>query len=208
MVRIAVYVNEEGMVATIKEKGSVRVYEKNDTTWVMENEIPCSIDFETGILNVRNGITSMLQSITDCKIFAALEISGQLYYLLESYGYSSYEIDGEPEQYLESILHTETEEINRAMMEQEVRTPIIKPEPTGQSGVYTINLRKAMAMDLTISSKKILKPLLQEGRFDVLEVICDHVPRWFETDLKASGFDIVITNLCANEYKVVITKNL
>lgn len=206
MVKIAVYVNANGKAATIKENGVVKIYEKNDSTWVIVNEISCSIDFQAGILKVRNEIATMLESITDCKIFAALEISGQLYYLLESYGYSSYEIDGEPEQYLVSILQSETEEINRSRKKQEVQAPMIKPEPTGDSGVYTINLRKALAMDLTISSKMLLKPFLQEGKFDSLEVICDHVPRWFETDLKASGFDVAITNLCANEYKIVITR--
>lgn len=206
MAKIAVLIDKEGMTISIKEKGSVRIFEKNGDSWAIIDEIPCSINFSSGLSEVRKELTELLQKIKDCKIFVATEISGQLYYLLESYGYSSYQIDGKPELYLESVLQAETAEMNRIITEKDIPTSEIKPEPTGDPGVYSINLRKALAMNLDTSSKKILKPFLQENKFEVLEVICDHVPRWFEPDLKAIGFDITILNLCENEYKVIIMR--
>ena len=89
MEKIAVFINTEGITASIKEKRSVRVYTKNSNSRIIPNEIPCSIHFALGISAVRTEIANLLNKITDCRIFAATEISGQLYYLLESNEFTS-----------------------------------------------------------------------------------------------------------------------
>jgi Fe-only nitrogenase accessory protein AnfO len=209
MEKIAVYVSTTGVTDSIKEKGTVRIYAKNINSWIITKEIPCCIDFSAGLPEARKEITKLLHNITDCSIFAAAEISGQLYYLLEANGYSSYETEGEPEQYLDSILEAEQEEASTRMSKDSASTAkIIQPEPTGQPGVYSINLRRALVMNPSLSSKMILKPFLFENKFDVLEVLCDHVPRWFETDLNVLGLNLMINHLCENEYKITITRKV
>jgi Fe-only nitrogenase accessory protein AnfO len=207
MKNIAVYVNTTGIIASIKEEGTVRIYTKNLNSWTITKEIPCSINFSAGLSEVRKRIAELLQNITDCRIFAATEITGQLYYLLEANGYASYETEGEPEQYLDSIMNTELEEISNCVTkENEGTTAMMQPEPTDQPGVYSINLRKALATNPSLSSKMLLKPFLTKNEFDMLEVLCDHVPRWFETDLNVLGLNVVITRLCENEFKIMIKK--
>lgn len=208
MNRIAIYTNAAGITSSIEEKGVVRIYLKNNNEWKIIDEQPCNIDFSTGLTEIKKSINDLIEKLTDCKVFVATAISGQLYYLLEAKGFNSYEAAGEPECYLDSILENEmSESCQSTIMKNEVHTSNITPEPTDQCGVYFLDLKKALATNPALSSKKILKPFLQDKKFDVLNVHCDHVPRWFETDLKSMGLNSTTNKLSENSYQISITVN-
>jgi len=208
MKNIAVYVNDSGVTSSITSKGSIRIYAKADITWKITDEIPCGIDFTSGLAQVRRNITEIIIKLTDCKVFVAAEIYGQLYYILEANHFNSYEAAGEPELFLDSILENELSETQNASSALSDAAPAsIEPEATDQCGIYTIHLKKVLALNPELSSKKVLKPFLQEKKFEVLEVLCDHEPRWFETDLKAMGLSSTAHKTAENEYRISITPN-
>ena len=125
--------------------------------------------------------------------------------MLEVNGFNSYEAEGDPELYLDFILENELIEAAKRMKKiTQAPEPSIIQELEDQTGVYFIDLRKALAMNPTLSSKKIIKPFIQEKKFQILEVVCDHVPKWFDTDLKALGLNYTVIKLSANEYKVTM----
>lgn len=206
MYKIAVVVNSKGYTTTITEPGILRVYTKVLDTWNIIKEFPYSIDFSQGIAVVKRNIAEVLKKLEDCKIFVAAEVSGQLYYILEVNGFTSYEAEGDPLSFLDSMYNNELLEEAKPPKEKETASEV-KPILTDQCGVYLINLGKALFENSDLSSKKILKPILQEGKFEVLNVYCDHVPRWFDTDLKAMGFSQEISKLTEKEYQIKIRKN-
>ncbi len=203
MNKIAVYVDKKGITSSIAERGTVRIYSKIADCWSITKEHPCVIDFASGITVVRRELSALLTQLEDCRIFVAAEISGQLYYLLESRGFQSYEAAGVPEDYLDSVLRNVLEDAAANTSPEEADDKLLIDGR--QKGMYSINLRKALAMNPATSSKKLLRPILKEKKFKTLEIFCDHVPRWFESELGTLGLSFTVDKLSENEYKVLIT---
>ena len=60
------------------------------------------------------------------------------------------------------------------------------PAPIGdpELGHYLINLSDILRDNSALNSREVLIPALEERIFRRLEIICDHVPRWFYDELR------------------------
>jgi Fe-only nitrogenase accessory protein AnfO len=206
MKAMAIFLNSEGLTAALEEAGSIRVYTKNSTndSWEISEEFAFSLLESSSILELRNLISSMIQRIGDCRIFVAREVAGQLYNVLEANRFTIYEVEGKPEQFLDSILASEAEE-TRKSIEKSKQVTECYPEKTNLEGVYYINLQVAMSADPNLTSKKILLPFLMKKDFKVLEVICDHIPKWFDVEFEKLGLNSTSSKFRENDYKVIIS---
>ena len=206
MKSISIFLNKEGNTAAPNEEGIVKVYTYNDTSnsWSITNEIDFSLLKTTSIISLRSTISEMIESLGDCKVFVAKEVVGQLFSVLEANGFNIYEAEGKPEQFLESIFASEIEESKRALnVDQESVIP--HPIETETKGKYFIDLKEVLSSYPDLSSKKVLLPFLSSRNFKALEIICGHVPKWFDYEFKLKGFQYDISKLEDNKYKVVIS---
>jgi len=96
------------------------------------------------------------------------------------------EVEGKPEQFLNSILATEIKESENSV-QKTAQPSIYYPEKTDVEGSYFLNLEAALNSDPNLTSKKILLPFLKSKDFKSLEVICDHIPRWFNEEFENQG---------------------
>jgi Fe-only nitrogenase accessory protein AnfO len=66
------------------------------------------------------------------------------------------------------------------------RSDIPAPAPVGdpQLGHYLINLSGILAGNPALNSREVLIPHLEGNSFQKLEIICDHIPRWFYNELR------------------------
>lgn len=205
MKSVAVFVNSKGLTASPKEEGVIRVYTQvpGINAWEVTKEFEFSLIKSASIAEIRGTILNMVQRIGNCRIFAAREVAGQLYSFLEAGRFSIYETEGRPEQFLEAILSSEEE--NSRSTEKSTPPPPTFPEKTGIEGTYFIDLKAALAADSALTSKKILLPFLSAGDFKALEVLCDHVPRWFDSEVEKQGLISTVSKLDESTYKVVIS---
>ena len=199
---ISVYVNEEGVSAASGEKGSIRVYQRMDHKWNVALEMEFNTAHVKSIAEARRTILEMVQKLEGCKVFVAREVVGQLYYVLEANGFECFEAEGYPEEFLDSIWEAFKEEQNEKHEVQEI--PVSHIEKKEKEGCYFLNLKKALNLDCNLSSKKLLLPFLRGKDFIELEMICDHLPRWFEQELKVLELKSEVVKLKENEYKVVV----
>lgn len=206
MISVSVFINSKGITATPTEEGFVKIYNYDTDTKVWE----ASENFEFSLLNsssipeMRKTILDLVQKLGNCRIFIARSVVGQLYSVLEANRFHIYEVDGKPEQFLDSILTYEEEEAKCSATEfTEPQIPC--PQKTDVPGTYTINLKNALNSTPGLSSKKILLPFLASGNFKVLEIICDHIPKWFDSEFNYKGLSSTITKLNEFEYKVTIS---
>lgn len=206
MKSISTFINLEGFTSTLKEDGIIRVYTHNPNTnsWEVTKEFEFTLSQSTSISAVRSEILSMVQKIGDCRIFAAREVAGQLYSVLEANGFNVYETEGKPEQFLDSIWASEEKE-NRNSPEKTGPHASTDPKETDVPGTYSINLKAVLNTNPNLTSKKILLPFLASRNFKVLKVICDHVPKWFDDEFEKQGLHSTVSKLDENEYKVVIS---
>ena len=68
------------------------------------------------------------------------------------------------------------------------RGDIPLPAPVGdpKQGHYLINLSDILRDNSALNSREVLIPALEEPSFQKLEIICDHIPRWFYNELRTS----------------------
>jgi Fe-only nitrogenase accessory protein AnfO len=205
MKSIAIFLNSEGLTSSLEEAGLIRVYTQNfkNDAWEVTKEFAFSLLTSASILELRNTISDMIQSIGDCRIFVAREVAGQLYSVLEANLFSIYKVRGKPEQFLDSISALEDEANNRSL--EKSQPSWCYPEKIDDQGTYYLNLQAALNADPDLTSKKILLPFLTKKDFKVLEVVCDHLPKWFDDEFKKHGLLSTSSKFQENEYKVIIS---
>jgi Fe-only nitrogenase accessory protein AnfO len=210
MISVSVFINSKGITASPTEEGFVKIYKYDTDTkvWEVSEIFEFSLLSCSSIPEMRKTILDLLQKLGNCRIFIARSVVGQLYSVLDANRFHIYEVDGKPEEFLDSILRYEEDEAQA--LDTEITEPQIPcPQETDIPGTYTINLKNALNSAPGLSSKKILLPFLTSSNFNILEIICDHIPKWFDSEFNYKGLSSTITKLNEFEYKVTIsTSNL
>jgi len=197
---IAVLLNNNGEMTSWLDNGIVKLYKRTSNEWIELKSLPYSISTSCNIVSLRKNLLELIEKLDDCRIFVAKEVSGLLFSILDSYSFDIYELNGIPDIFLYSILISqEKHQMEKSQKEELLFTSQSAnkffPEIIDKHGNYTIDLKKLLQADATLTSKKILIPFLEKEKFKSLEVIFDHVPKWFEKDLPKMGYDFDITTL-------------
>jgi Fe-only nitrogenase accessory protein AnfO len=76
--------------------------------------------------------------------------------------------------------HMEAQRLRHAP--KDLGQSIPQPLPVGDVafGQYQFNLAEVLQKNPTLNSREVLIPFLEKRAFQKLEIICDHLPRWFE----------------------------
>ena len=197
---IAVLLNNNGETSSWLDNGIIKVYKKTNEEWIELKSLPYSVSTNINIISLRKYLSELVEKLDNCRIFVAKEVSGLLFSILDSYCFDIYELNGIPDIFLDSILISQEKHQMEKLQKEELLLASHSenkffPEIIDKHGNYTINLKKLLQADATFTSKKILIPFLEKEKFKSLEVIFDHVPKWFEKDLPKMGYDFDITTL-------------
>jgi hypothetical protein len=72
-----------------------------------------------------------------------------------------------------------------------------------------VDLRDVMAHKTTLNSKELLLPFFQSTPFRQLEIICDHIPCWFQSELSILGLRANVESSDGGQMKIHVTgKNI
>lgn len=189
---IAVLLNNDGETCSWLDSGTIKLYKKRNEEWMELKSLEYSISNNSNIISLRKSLSQLVEKLDGCKVFVAKEVSGQLFSILESFFFNIYELNGIPNTFLDSVLISEEKLRREEFLLASQATNKFFPEKIDKYGNYTIDLKKLLQEDGTISSKQILIPFLKEEEFESLEVVCDHVPKWFDRDLSSMGYNFHI----------------
>lgn len=175
---IAILVNADGKTSLFTENGTIKVFLKDNSGWHLVREKEYIVEDLSDGNALRNCLSGVGVWLNDCKVLIVKCIRGIHYLALERFQISMLEIDGYPEDFLKHIedctKHKRTEE--------KVPTEAIAIHER-QPGYYYIDLKDVMSGKTSYSSKQVLLPFFNEQEFIQLEVICEHVPKWFDKEL-------------------------
>lgn len=202
---IAVILNDNGETCSWKDNGVVKLYKKDCDGWIAIKSIPYCIPSNCSINTLKIFFSELLMHLNGCKIFIAKEISGLLITILESHNFNSYELSGIPDIFLDSILISEKKiREEKFFLDSQIIT-CFSPQQIDTLGNFTINLKNLLNLNQNISSKQILMPFLKNEKFTSLEVICDHVPKWFDKLLSDIGYIFNIKSTTDGIISVIIS---
>ncbi|TCK97783.1 Fe-only nitrogenase accessory protein AnfO [Natranaerovirga hydrolytica] len=204
--KIAVFLSDKGHTIPFDKEGIVKIFEKNKHIWTVYKEIPFEVDKSKGIQGVRQQIKEIVNLLEKSHAVVAAKVTGLPYTILEMEGYNIWEIEGKPNEFLEYVLEEEQKESLKEKDGSKESVVISMPQKINTNGDYYINLKEEQEKNSAVTSKQLLLPFLKKAIFYQLEVICGHIPPWFEKEFESLGLDKEVEKINDNEYKVMITR--
>jgi len=204
--KIAVFSGENNRLTTVFDPCTVKVMEKIDDKWHATREISVFLDMKNGIADFRNNISNFVSAIKDVNVILAAEVSGIPYKVFDQEGFDICECEELSIDFLDKILEAKNNQEVRceAYDVGEVNTEPVESEIVGN---YVLDLKKLFANKTSLTSKQALLPFLKHTPFHMLEVLCSHVPLWFDLEFEKLSLNKEITKISENDYIVKIYKN-
>lgn len=203
-VDIAVYVSGNGETASLYDKGKIVVYRKKSGQWSILREKEFILGNCMGISVLREKMAEVLEFLNGCQVYAGLSVAGLPYYELERAGYSVWELEGKPLEFLDSVLAEEEESHDENNNSEKNNA---KPAPVEISnGYYRISIKEIQENNTGVTSKQALLPFLRRGKFNSLEILCNHVPPWLQAELMGGGYSGEIEKNDCKEVKIILSR--
>lgn len=203
-VNIAVYVDGNGETASLYDKGKIVVYRKKRGGWSVLREKDFILDKSPGIKELRKKMAEALEFLNGCRVFVGLSITGVPYYELEKSGFSVWEFEGRPLEFLDYVL-AEEEERHGQIKNKEKNNLMLAPVET-LNGYYRISIKEIQENDTGITSKQVLLPFLRKGKFNSIEILCNHVPPWLQAELMGGGYSGEIEKIDQKEVRIILSR--
>jgi len=199
---IAVFQDNSGKTQSFLEPGIIKVYTRIIGKWEITKEIVFRIDNITSINEVRDHIRNMAEALETCKVFVGREVKGVPYNVLDGIGFNIWELEGAPEEFLDFVNGKEEEEAEVIALEKgKNQLSIIEKIKDGN---YFLDLKKIQEKNINLTSKGILLPFLNNTTFYELQIVCGHLPPWFESEFKRLNLKAEIEVIRQNEIRVTV----
>jgi Fe-only nitrogenase accessory protein AnfO len=184
--RIASFVNARGDVVDFFEEGAIYLFENGAQGWECIGVIPLSENSGMSLSEMKLSLTSAVQQIKNCSAFLVRDLSGIFRVFLEEQGFTVWKSEGELNVQLNNVMLRDQE----SRQEQDEPVPSIHQVGSTASGNYRVDLIELLASGVSTVSHEILMPFFETVTFSRLEVVCEHIPRWFSFELEELGLKV------------------
>jgi len=202
--KIAVVENNYQKISSVFEPGFVTIYEENEGKWKVLNRFENRVCNAKGISAVRMAVADTVKQLDDVKIVVASEIPGIAFGTFQAAGIEIFLVENSALDILDSVKEEMLEAIEERQEKPREFNIMQYLEPGMDKGNFCLNLEEILLKNPELTSKKILLPYLKNGKFNKLDVICSHIPKWFDTDLRVLGFEYETVDELPNKMKVRI----
>lgn len=200
---IAVCLGPSGETSALEVTNKIIVYRKKAGLWKAVREKKIAPAEWAGLEQLRGALGEIIFFLGECKIFVARWVTGVPYFELEKNHISIWEYEGKPGDFLDYVLYMEEEERE---VQENTGSVMLMPVPMEyEKGCYSISIKEIQEGDIGVTSKQVLMPLLKNGVYFTLNVLCNHVPPWLEMELPDRGLNMHANRVGENEILVTIT---
>ena len=209
MGQIAVILNQMEEVDSFVYGNKIVVYQLDHTKWNKGKEIAIDLLDENHMESMhylRRSIKDLIEELQDCNILVGTIITGIPYMLFDHAGFMLCET----EHLTEELLHIiwKDYEIAKGDKDENEKNQIKENYPSvpfeTQCGVYELDMCRLKTSHPEVTSKMALIPFLKKGRFDRLDIYCDHVMPWLERELEMWGMSYQSKRMEKSGYKIEI----
>lgn len=220
--KIAAYVDAEGEIARVSDKGVILLFEQSGEVWKVRKTIRFGLRPDDGLAEIHASLAAMIPELEDCRLFLSRSVRGVVNSLLQEMGVQTWQSHGPLFTQLETIARKENERAQQAAKDARAerrRTrrrrhhldgsdlDDIRPVLVGDddSGHFRLDLVRLLQDDPGLNSWDILIPFLAGTPFRQLDLVCDHIPRWFSRAMRALAMDAEIMELPGLGVAAIIT---
>jgi len=200
---IAVCINASGASSSLYDASAIVIYQKYQGLWQLSREMEISLDKQGGMAGLRRQMAEIILFLGECKIFVGGAVVGVPYFELEKMQCSIWEFEGAPLAFLDYVLAQEEDKLanHSTVTSSAIPVPLER-----ENGDYYISIKEIQENGGGITSKQVLMPILRQGKFYSLEVLCNHLPPWLEVELTAGNLASRVEKITPSETHLYITK--
>jgi len=212
--KIAVYIDGQDELVSLYEPGRFCVYQGSGSEWTRTQDIAFAVDGSNSLAAVKAALTAAIAQFDGCEVLLSGSVKGFLYsFLQEEFGFRIWKSEGAVSEQLAAVEQRELERAEAAPnaatscavaascasggcgggrgqlrrvaapdVSSSEKTPVAAEDLGG--GSLRIDLVAALAGDSKLNSRQILLPILEGTAFEKLEIVCDHLPKWFVPKLR------------------------
>jgi len=200
---IAVCINASGASSSLYDASAIVIYQKYQGLWQLSREMEISLDKQGGMAGLRRQMAEIILFLGECKIFVGGAVVGVPYFELEKMQCSIWEFEGAPLAFLDYVLAQEEDKLANNSTVTSSAIPVLLER---ENGDYYISIKEIQENGGGITSKQVLMPILRQGKFYSLEVLCNHLPPWLEVELTAGNLASRVEKITPSETHLYITK--
>jgi Fe-only nitrogenase accessory protein AnfO len=206
--KIAVHTDAVGRPVSLYEDGVIHLYEGGGDRWSKIGEFAFALPDGASIPLVRGLVERVASSLRDCRTLISGDRNGYIYSLLgQEMGFSCWTSEGSLDDQLAMVERRQLEIAaqqgasacatagcatsscgGRKALACGPEVEVPPPEDLG-NGRLRVDVAAVMRKLPGLNSRQILIPLLEGGGFAEVEVICEHMPRWFAAKLGQLGLN-------------------
>lgn len=200
---IAVCIGDNGATSSLYDASAIAIYHKEQGCWQAGREKKIALDKQGGMAVLRQQMAEIIHFLGGCKIFVGWAVVGVPYFELEKIQCSIWEFEGVPLSFLDYVLAQEENKLANLPSSTSSTIPVpIERE----NGDFYISIKEVQENGGGITSKQVLMPILRQGKFYNLEVLCNHVPPWLEVELKDGNLASRVEKRTPTESYIYISK--
>lgn len=194
---MAVFRDGTNQISRFDEMTHFVFYTNDNSVWHQSEPVPFHPDLSGGLASIRENLSRMIGCFSTCKIIITKSLTGIPYQVFDQSGFIICESEDFDLDLLDAI------QADLIRIEDEAKnddSPVSKiPVKTDESGHYFLDLNNVQKRYPEISSKMALLPFLKDIPFYSLEVVCDHIPPWFDKKLKEMKLTYTVQNKNSHE---------
>lgn len=200
---IAVCIGDNGATSSLYDGSAIVIYHKEQGSWQSGREKKIALDKQSGMVGLRRQMAEIIHFLGECRIFIGWAVVGVPYFELEKVQCSIWEFEGAPLSFLDYVLAQEEDKLanSPAVTSSTIPVPIER-----ENGDFYISIKEIQQNGGGITSKQVLLPILRQGKFYSLEILCNHLPPWLEVELKDGNLVGRIEKITPTETHVYIGK--
>lgn len=182
---VAVLTDTNGRSSNFLKGSQFKIYRVNNGEFSLADTLDYHLAGKSSLGTVRRELSELEQILSvrlgcDSKFLVGSDVSGLPYNIFDTAGYTIFEISGVPEQFLGRLgVQLHGQQIKIAEGETIVYTD--RPLETAD-GCYYFDLKTLQLKKPGITSKQALIPFFKEVPFLSLDIVCEHVPPWFDRE--------------------------
>jgi Fe-only nitrogenase accessory protein AnfO len=143
----------------------------------------------SGLADLRRRMAEIIAVFGECKTALAAAFQGAALPELEKAGIELWEVDGDPAALLDTILFEAEKAAQQADKATALPFPVLENRDEGR---YSLSIAEVQRSSDGLTSKQVLLPILQQGTFRELEILCTHVPPWLEAEANSRGWELIV----------------
>ena len=176
---IAAFVDKNGIATLLSTACCLQVYRKQEGVWCKERNLDVNLGEARGLSELRSRMAEIVKFLGSCDTVVAEAFQGAALHALEKANVGMWEITGRPEASFDSILAEEEALANTNDEPATIQFPVLENKGDGRAYISILEVQRSGG---GLTSKQVLIPILHQGSFTELEILCAHVPPWLEAE--------------------------